>query len=102
MKKMFVLGIAVLAISLGLTACGQKGGYVKLINDETTAYNFRILFDGKEQRVNDGASVIQPSQTIQAYSDVDTSYTVYSGPNLLWNGQLSGGETKEHKFSSLR
>ena len=101
MKKIFALGIVVLAISLVFTACSEKGGTLKLVNDEASPYNFRILFDGKDVRVNDGATVIQPSQTIQAHSDVDTSYVVYSGSAVLWTGTLSGGETVVKKFSTL-
>jgi len=104
MKKMFLLGIVVIAISVGFTACdqNQKGGTLKLINDTQSPYSFNILFDGNPVRVNDGQTQIQPSQTIQAVSDVNTSYVVYRGGVVAWTGQLSGGETKEHKFSSLR
>ena len=102
MKKSFLLGIVVLAICLGFAACdqNQKGGTLKLINDTTSPYSFRILFDGREVRVNDGQTTIQPSQTIQAVSDTDTSYVVYRGGSVAYTGQLSGGETKEHRFSS--
>jgi hypothetical protein len=100
-KKIFALGIVVLAISLGFTACGEKGGTLKLVNDEDTRWAFSIRFDGKEQRVNDGATGIDPGQTIQAHSDEDTSYVVYSGNTLLCKGSLSGGDTVTKYFSKL-
>ena len=110
MKRMFLFGIAVLAISFGLTACGEKGGTIKLINDTLDKHWFEIRFDGNYVRVNDGQDVIYPSQTIQAVSDDDTSYAVYIGDTtgfLYWNGrllstgQLSGGNTIELRFSNF-
>ena len=102
MKKILALGVAVLAISLGLTACGgETGGTLKLVNDEKERYAFTIRFDGVTQTVNDGATGIDPGQTIQAYSDEDTTYVVYSYSTLLCKGTLSGGETVTKYFSKL-
>jgi hypothetical protein len=99
MKKIFALGIVVLAISLGLSACGEKGGTVKLKNDTTTRYAFTIRFDGVTQRVKDGITALDPGQSCQAVSDTDTTFVVYSGTTLLKSGDLSGGKTVEIKFS---
>jgi hypothetical protein len=108
MKKIFVLGIVVLAISLGFTACGQKGGTLKLVNDTDAIRYFKVRFDGKDVKINNGAYQIDPSQTVKAVSDEDTSYAVYpvsysgfltEGTKALWNGTLSGGETVELKYS---
>ena len=101
MKKMLALGIVVLAISLGFTACGLKGGTLKLVNDESERYAFTIRFDGVTQKVNNGAVTIDPGQTIQAHSDEDTPFVVYSGANLLCKGTLSGGQTITKYFSKL-
>jgi hypothetical protein len=108
MKKTVVLVIAVLAISLGFASCGKKGGSLKLVNDTDTVYYFKITFDGNDVRVNNGQNMIQPSQTISAASDEDTSYAVYvggtsisQGSRAAWSGQLSGGETKTLKISEL-
>jgi len=101
MKKIFVVGIVVLAICLGFTACSEVGGTIKITNDLKEAYFIRILFDGNQVTFNDGQSSIQPSQTITVASDVDTSYVIYSGSYRLWDGQLKGGETIVYKFSDL-
>jgi len=101
MKKMLTLGIVVLAISLAVTACGQKGGTLELVNDTDTRWAFSIRFDGKEQRVNDGATGIDPGQTIKAHSDEDTTFVVYSGSYLQCKGSLSGGDTVTKYFSKL-
>jgi hypothetical protein len=101
MKKLLLLGIVVLSISSGCSLFAPSGGTLKLINDTMTVHSFRILFDGEYVQVNDGQSVIQPNQTIKAVSNVDTSFTVYSGSNLLWTGILADGEIIEKRFSTL-
>ncbi|MDR0473097.1 MAG: hypothetical protein LBH43_05460 [Treponema sp.] len=101
MKKMIVLGmVVVLAVCLGFTACDLKGGTLKLINDTSSPHSFSIYFDGRSVRVNDGQTTIQPSQTISATSDENTSYVVYRGSAVLWTGTLSGGETIELRYST--
>jgi len=82
----------------------NTNGTLKLINDTRTVEFFSIYFDGKSIRVNDGATIIHPSQTITASSDKNTSYVVYgsSYSNVLWTGTLSGGTTIELRFSTLR
>lgn len=109
MKKMIVLGIVVLAISLGITACGKKGGTLELINDTDSLKYFKVRFDGKDVMIKDGAYEIDPSQTIRAVSDEDTSYAVYpvsssgyltAGSTPLWSGTLSGGEVIQLRYST--
>ncbi|MDR2952771.1 MAG: lipoprotein [Treponema sp.] len=101
MKKMFILGIVAIAISLGLASCGQKGGTLRLENDTLTSYYFRILFDGEEQRVKNGKTRIEVQETIQAVSDKDTKYAVYVDGTICWTGSLSGGDTVTKYFSKL-
>jgi hypothetical protein len=106
MKKMFVLGIVVMAISLGFNACdsGEKGGTVKIYNDLDYRVYFEIRFDGEAIRVNNGINYIDPSQRIQAVSDEDTTYAVYLGNSSYWgaaatHGELVGGDTIEIRVS---
>jgi len=97
MKKIFVLGVVFLAISLGFTACGNKGGTIELKNNTNTAQNFSIYFGSEYCQVNDGQSSLQPSATVKAVTDEDTSYAVYnstrSSGSAKWTGKISGGET---------
>jgi len=109
MKKLVVLVIVVLAISLGLTACAAVGGDLKLVNDTDTVRNFSIYFDGVRKTVNDGQTTIMPGQKINAHSDENTSYAVFiskyyigDGAKVSWSGSLSGGETVELKISALQ
>jgi hypothetical protein len=107
MKKMLVLGIVITAICFGFTACGEKGGTVKIVNDTDYRTYFDIRFDGKSQKVKDGITYIDPSQSVQAVSDSDTSYAVYIGNSTSWgpaakHGDLSGGETITVKVSAYR
>jgi hypothetical protein len=109
MKKIFALGIVVMAICLGFMACDlNKGGTLKLINDTDAIHYFKVRFDGKDVMINNGAYQIDPSQTVKAVSDEDTSYAVYpvsssgwlgAGSVPLWHGTLSGGETIELRYS---
>jgi len=108
MKKIFVLGIVVLAICFGFTACEEKGGDLVIINDTDTVRNFRILFNGSLKTVNDGQTQIYPSQKINAHSDEDTTYAVFvsayyigDGAKASWSGSLAKGETVTLKISSL-
>jgi len=109
MKKMIVLGIVVLVISLGFTACGKEGGDLEIINDTEYVRNFKILLNGDSVRVNNGQTQIMPSQKVNAHSDEDTSYAVFistgyitDGTKVSWSGSLSGGETVRLKISELK
>jgi len=100
MKKIFGLLIVFMTISLGFTACDQKGGTVRLINDTNYRIAFQIKFSGVTQMVDSakvpgGKTILEPSDSVQAVSDEDTNYAVYGGSNsaLLKTGTLSGGET---------
>jgi len=97
MKKMFVVGIVFLAISLGFTACAPKGGTIVLKNNTDTAQSFSIYFGSEYCKVNDGQTILQPSATVKAVTDEDTSYAVYNSyssyGSAKWTGQISGGET---------
>jgi len=109
MKKTIVLGIIVLAISLGFAACAQKGGDLEILNDTTKVRYFEIYFNGDYKRVNDGQTTIMPSQKVNAHSNEDTTYAVFisnyyfgDGTEVSWSGSLSGGETVHLKISELK
>ena len=108
MKKMIVLGIVVMVISLGFTACGSKGGDLQIINDTTIVRNFKIYFNGEQMMVNNGQYQIMPSQKVNAHSDDDTTYAVFistgyigDGTKVSWTGDLKGGDTVQLKISEL-
>jgi hypothetical protein len=100
MKKL-LSGIIVLIICLGFTACDvlvSKGGTVKIKNDTAYRTYFEIRFKGVVQRVSNGAYYIDPGMTVQAVSEVDTTYAVYLGSSSIYvpsvkYGDLVGGET---------
>jgi len=97
MKKMFALGIVVLAISLGFAACAPKGGTIELKNNTMSSQSFSVYFGSEYCQVNDGQTSLQPSATVKAVTDEDTSYAVYNSSRAYgsakWTGTISGGET---------
>jgi hypothetical protein len=82
----------------------RRGGTVTIINDPEYRTYFEIRFDDEVVSVNEGATHIEPNQTVQAVSSSDTTYAVYIGSSSYWDaakksGDLSGGETISIKVS---
>ena len=106
MKKIFVVGIVVLAFCLGLSACAEKGGTLKLVNDTDAVVYFKIYFGNKAITINDGENKIMVDFSVKAVSDEDTTYNVFQttsggdvGSKPIFKGKLSGGETVTEYFS---
>ena len=97
MKNIFVLGVVFLAISLGFTACGARGGTIELKNNTMSVQSFSVYFGNEYCRVNNGQNSLQPSATVKAVADEDTTYAVYNSSSSYgtakWKGTISGGET---------